>query len=120
MMKYMSVTIKLDDIVFDIEIEKKVINKLLECKNYSGKLFRVIFYHREMKQKECKDFVKRNQDSLFQLSTDITKLSKDTWMLIDSNNENNSKWRYKWDGGIISGLNEYIRLASHINKRDNR
>ena len=70
-----------------------------------------------MKQKECKDFVKRNQDNLFKLGTDITKSNKDTWLLIDSKNENKSNWRYKWNGGVLSGLDEYIRLVTFINNR---
>ena len=117
MMKYMSVSLKLDDVVLNDKIEKKVIDKLLECKKLSGNLFKVVFFHTKMKQKECKDFVKRNQDNLFELGTDITKSNKDTWLLIDSKNENKSNWRYKWDGGVLSGLDEYIRLVTFINNR---
>ena len=118
MMKYMSVSLKLDDVVLNEKIEKKVIDKLLECKKLSGNLFKVVFFHTKMKQKECKDFVKRNQDNLFELGTDITKSSKDTWLLIDSKNER-SRGRYRYEGDILRGIVQYIEIINHMKKRDN-
>ena len=119
-MKYQSVMIKLNDVIMDGEVEGKIINKLLECKNLSGKMFKVFFWHKDLTEKDCKEFVMRNEDILFELNTEITKLNKDTWLIVDSISENESKWRYKWDGGIISGLDEYIRLVNHTKKRHRR
>ena len=115
MMKYYSVTLKLDDIVFDREIEKKVINKLLECKKYSGKLFKVIFWHVKVTEQECKDFVKRNEHLLFEVHTKITKVKEDVWFSIDLEK---GSGRYTFDGDILQGISQYLKIINHMKKRD--
>tara|TARA_Y100001963_G_scaffold136442_1_gene199091 strand:+ start:523 stop:957 length:435 start_codon:yes stop_codon:yes gene_type:complete len=115
-LNYRSVTIKLDDVISDLEIESQIINKLLECRNISGRFFKVIFYHEKLSSSDCKEFIKRNKDILFDLNTDITK-TKDyrTWLLIGS--DNSIEWRYRWSGGVISGLDQYINITNNINRR---
>jgi len=115
-----SITVKLDDVVADVELEKKIMKKLNKCRNISGKNFKVIFWHKNLSEGDCKRFVKRNQELLFDLNTEITKSNKSTWLIIDSNDEMKIPWRYKWSGGILSGLDEYVKLVNHISKREIR
>ena len=84
MMKYYSIGIKLDDVLVNKIIEKLVVNKLSNCKELSGRMFKVIFWHENLTEQNCKDFVKRNEHLLFEVHTQITKRIVPVWFLIGS------------------------------------
>ena len=93
---------------------KGLINKLLECKKYSGKLFKVILWHVNLTEQNCKDFVKRNEHLLFEINTQITKRIIPVWFSIGDGKDD----RYRCDGDILTGISQYLKIINHIKKRD--
>ena len=114
-MKYFSLRMKLDDVIKDRDTEKMILENIRRCSKVVGKVFRVIFWHENLSEKECEDFVKRNEHLLFEVNTKITQSFSMAWYLIESDGDK-SKWRYKSEGDILDGIASYIRLIKHINK----
>ena len=60
----------------------------------------------------------RNKIQLFELGTQITNQTGYAWFLIKSSIGEKSRWRYKWDGDILEGIVEYLKLATYLIKRN--
>ena len=118
MMKYYSIGMKLNDVIKDMDTEQTILENIRRCSKIVGKSFQVVFWHVNLTEQNCKDFVKRNEHLLFEVNTKVTKRFENVWFLIDSTNEK-SAWRYKHSGDILSGISEYIKIISHMKKRDN-
>ena len=107
--------ISLDDIIEDRDLEQIVIENVRRCRQISGKEFQVIFWNRNLTEKVCKDFIKRNEKYLFEVNTKITKEFSRTWFLIyDKSRLDRSMWRYCWRGDILRGISEYLKIIVHI------
>ena len=115
MMKYYSIGMKLNDVIEDKDTEQVILENIRRCSNIVGKLFRVIFWHVNLTEQECKDFVKRNEHLLFEVNTKITKAQEDVWFSIDSEK---GSGRYTFDGDILQGISQYLKIINHIKKRD--
>ena len=98
-------------------LKKKVLENIRYCRKLVGKQFRVIFWNENLSEKECKDFVKKNEHLLFEITTKITKRFDTTWFLIESDGDKSS-WRYKHNGNILEGIASYIKMMKHMNKRE--
>ena len=116
-MRYYSLRMKLDTIIINEDFEQKVLENIRYCRKLVGKHFRVIFWNENLTDKQCEDFVKRNEHLLFEIHTKITKGFNTTWYLIESNGEK-SKWRYMHEGNITTGIVEYLNMVTYMNKRD--
>ena len=119
MMKYYSIRMKLDDVIKDRDIEQTIMENINRCNNIVGRFFKVIFWHENLSKKDCKEFVERNEKLLFAVNTKITKEKSDVWFLIDSTNEK-SYGRYRFDGDILNGISQYLKIINHIKKRDSK
>ena len=119
MMKYYSIGMKLNDVIKDKDIEQVVLENIRRCSNIVGKMFKVVFWHVNLTEQNCKDFVKRNEHLLFEVNTKITKGFENTWFLINSRNEK-SQARYKYEGNILEGIVQYLEIINHMKKRDNQ
>ncbi len=108
---------KLNDVIGDEE--QIILENIRRCSNIVGKMFKVIFWHENLSERQCKEFVKRNEKLLFEVNTKITKCYEDVWFLIDSENEK-STWRYMHKGSILDGIVEYLKIINHIQKRDKK
>ena len=108
---------KLDDVIEDIDKEQIILENIRRCSKIVGKSFKVIFWHENLSERQCKDFVKRNEKLLFEVNTKITKRFNNAWFLIDSKNEKSSG-RYRYDGDILKGIVQYLEIINHMNKRD--
>ena len=118
MTTYYSLRLKLDDIIIDRDFEIKVLENIRYCRKIVGKQFRVIFWNENLSEKECKEFVKRNENLLFEVHTKITKRFDFVWFLIQSEGDK-SKWRYQSpDLDILVGIAEYLKLVKFLNKKD--
>ena len=117
MIKYYSIGMKLDDVIKDKDIEQVILENIRRCSNIVGRFFKVIFWHENLTEQNCKDFVKRNEHLLFEVNTKITKEYGDVWFLIDSINEK-SIFRYKCESDILTGISEYLKIINHMKKRD--
>ena len=65
MMKYYSIGMKLNDVIKDKDTEQTILENIRRCSKIVGKYFKVVFWHDGLSQKECKNFVKRNEKLLF-------------------------------------------------------
>ena len=108
---------KLDDVIKDIDKEQIILENVRRCSKLVGKMFKVVFWHVNLTEQNCKDFVKRNEHLLFKVNTKITKERTNVWFLINSKNEK-STWRYMHGGDILDGMAEYIKIINHIQRRD--
>ena len=100
-----------------IDTEKMILENIRRCSKVVGKVFRVIFWHENLSDKDCKKFIERNEHLLFEVNTTITRQFKPVWFLINSKNEKCS-WRYMHNGSIIEGIVEYLKLATYLIKRN--
>ena len=113
MMRYYSIRMKLDDVVKDKDVEQTILENVRRCSTLVGREFQVVFWHVNLTEQNCKDFVKRNEHLLFEVNTKITKVQENVWFLIGD-----GKGRYRFDGDILQGISEYLKIINHIKKRD--
>jgi hypothetical protein len=116
-MKYYSIGIKLNDVIKDEDTEQVILENIRRCSNIVGKMFKVVFWHVNLTEQNCKDFVKRNEHLLFEVNTQITKKFDNAWFIVDSENEK-SQARYRYDGDILKGIVQYLEIINHMKKRD--
>jgi len=116
MMKYYSMGMKLNDVIKDKDTEQIVLENIRRCSKLVGKFFKVVFWHDGLTEKQCKDFVKRNEHLLFEVNTQITKMAVPVWFAIDDDKDS----RYRYDGDILNGISQYIKIINHIKNRDEK
>ena len=116
MMKYYSIGMKLDDVIKDRDTEQVVLENIRRCSNIVDKMFKVVFWHVNLTEQNCKDFVKRNEHLLFEVNTKITKIQEDVWFSIGESKVKDG--RYTFDGDILQGISEYLKIINHMRKRD--
>jgi len=114
MMKYYSIGMKLNDVIKDEDTEQVILENIRRCGKLVGKFFKVIFWHDGLTQKQCKDFIKRNEELLFEVNTKITKAKEDVWFSIGDGIDG----RYRYYGDILRGIVQYLEIIKHIRKRD--
>ena len=115
-----SVGIILDNLIKDIDFEKKVLEKLKGCCKFSTNAFKVVLFHYNIPSKEIKAFIKRNTESLFNIHVDITKqYNKNVFFMIRPFYKKIDNYRYMYTGNILDGLNQYITLIQHIKQKEN-
>ena len=112
-----SLRMKLDNVVG--KDEQIILENIRRCKQFSGKGFKVVFWNENLSEKECKNFVKRNQKMLFEIKTKITSINSafdNCWFLIDSDNDDKCQRRYSYRGDILRGIAEYIKMVKHFKR----
>ena len=114
MMKYYSIGIKLDDVIKDKDTEQVVLENIRRCSNIVGILFKVVFWHDNLTEQNCKDFVKRNEHLLFEINTKITKVKEQVSFSIGDGYGG----RYSFYGDILQGISQYLKIINHMKKRD--
>jgi hypothetical protein len=114
MMKYYSIGMKLNDVIEDKDTEQVILENIRRCSNIVGKMFKVIFWHVNLTEQNCKDFVNRNEHLLFEVNTKITKIQEDVWFSIGEGKGD----RYRCDGDILTGISQYLKIINHMKKRD--
>tara|TARA_Y100001963_G_C6433015_1_gene287929 strand:+ start:35 stop:442 length:408 start_codon:yes stop_codon:yes gene_type:complete len=107
---HLSIRIRLEDIIKDINYEKKVLENIRRCSRLVGDQFKVVFWNINVSDKECESFVKRNEKLLFEVNTRITNKFTNVWFLIDSKESDESKFRYKFKGDILNGIVNYLKI----------
>ena len=83
-MAYYSLEMKLDDVVKDSGLELTILENIRRCSKIVGKTFKVIFWHENLTEQDCKDFVERNEHLLFEVHTQLSKGPVDSWFIIYS------------------------------------
>jgi hypothetical protein len=115
-MRYYSIGMKLNDVIVDKDTEQIILENIRRCSKLVGRFFKVVFWHENLTEQNCKDFVKRNEHLLFEANTTITKTKEEVWFLIGEGNNS----RYRFDGDILQGISQYLKIINHIKKRDNK
>ena len=120
MKNYFSLRIKLNDIITDIEYEQTVLENIRRCSKVVGKVFRVIFWHENLSEQDCKEFIKRNEHLLFEVHTQLSKGPIDTWFIIYSPTDKiNCRTRYRVeDTDILSGISRYLKVINHLKSKE--
>ena len=114
MMKYYSIGMKLNDVIKDKDTEQVILENIRRCSKLVGREFKVIFWHVNLTERNCKDFVKRNEHLLFEVHTQITKRIVPVWFAIGGGREG----RFTFDGDILQGISQYLKIINHMKKRD--
>ena len=115
-----SLRMKLNDVIG--KDEQIILENIRRCKQFSGHGFKVIFRNDGLSEKKCKDFVKRNEKMLFEITTQITSVNSSfdsCWFLIDSDNSDKCTRRYSCKGDILYGIAEYIKMVKHFKRSMN-
>ena len=113
---FLSLRMKLDNVIEDLEYEKKVIENIKYCRRIIGKEFKVIFWNKNLLESQVKDFIKRNSDTLIEVNTEITKEFNICWFVIGD--EDKSKHRYLYNGDILSGIAAFLKVSKILIKKD--
>ena len=113
-MRYYSIGMKLNDVIKDKDTEQTILENIRRCSNIVGRFFKVVFWHVNLTEQECKDFVKRNEHLLFEVNTKITKVQEPVWFLIGEGKDG----RYRFDGDILKGIVQYLEIINHMKRRD--
>ena len=108
---------KLDNVIKDKDVEQTILENVRRCSTLVGMEFQIVFWHENLTEQNCKDFVKRNEHLLFEVNTKITKRFENVWFLIESENEK-SNGRYRYDGDILKGIVQYLEIINHMKNRD--
>ena len=61
MMQYYSIRLNLEDVIKDIDTEQTILENIRRCSNIVGKFFQVVFWHENLTEEDCKEFVRRNE-----------------------------------------------------------
>ena len=118
-LQYYSIRIELNEVLKDAAYEQLVFENLERCRRLVGVRFKVIFWHNKLDKKIIEDFTTENKDKLFKLGSHITGQMTNVWFLIKSSEEEVSDARYRYEGDILEGIVEYLKIINHMNKRDN-
>ena len=108
----------LEEVMLDSEKELTILENVRRCRNIVGREFRVIFWHENLSEDVIKKFIKRNENLLFEVNTKITKRHDFGWFVITKNRKDKSKYRYMYDGDILTGIVQYVKIIKHIKKRE--
>ena len=122
MMKYYSLEMKLDDVVKDKDIEQTILENIRRCSKIVGKTFKIIFWHENLTEDDCKDFIKRNEKLLFEVHTQLTKKPIAAWFIIYDGLDKdkvNCRTRYRVeDNDILSGISRYLKVINHLKSKE--
>ena len=101
--------------------EEKILENIKYCSRLVGKTFKVILWNQDITEKEAEKFIKRNEKTLFEINTQITKKSSGeySWFLIDAGLGDKCRSTYKFQGTILSGISSYIKVIKHFKRIDN-
>ncbi len=116
-LNHLSLGIILDDIVNDVDFEKQVLENIRFCRKSLGKLFKVVFLNKNLSEQQVKKFFERNEKTLFEINTKITKHENVVWFVIGDFGKN-VKYRYNYRGTILKGIVEYKKIVNILMKKE--
>jgi len=115
---FLSIRIKLDDVVSDIDKQIKILENIRYCKRITGQSFKVIFWNKNLSEEKVKKFINDSQGLLFEVNTKITKSFERCWFLLNSSQDDKSLHRYEYKGDILNGIVQYMELVKHIKLKE--
>ena len=54
---FLSIRMKLDDVIKDIELEKQILENIRYCRRIVGKEFKIIFWNKNVSEENIKKFI---------------------------------------------------------------
>ena len=129
-MKSIGIGVILDNFM-DLDNVDELLEKIKVCSNTSSSQFKLIFYNIDVKEAKVREFVKKHENLLFKVNAKFTKrLQEYVFFLIDDSvNQTRNEvsisiikkinFRYRYLGSLEKGLEEFVRILTHIKNRDN-
>ena len=114
-----SIRLELAKVLQSDEYEQLVFENLERCKRVVGLKFYVTFWCETVDKIVVNEFASRNKDRLFNLGVELTRKHGSVWFLIKSSKGEKSTCRYRYEGGILEGIVQYLEIVNHMKKRDN-
>ena len=114
---HLSLGLILDDVISDEQLENQIMENVKYCRKSFGKLFKVIFINKNVPESDVKEFFIRHEKTLFEVNTTFTKYIQAVWFII-SDDEDKTKYRYKYKGTILKGIAEYRKMVTILIKKD--
>ena len=119
-MKKGSIGLFLDHIIIRDDISN-VLNEIKICKEKTNGKFMLVLFHSNLNENKLKVFAKKYSDILFRLHTKFTKNKNfRIGFFIDSFDCSIKNYRYRYEGNIYKGMQEYKNLTRHMHARDKR
>ena len=115
---FLSIRMKLDDVVSDINNQTKILENLRYCRRMTGNSFKVIFWNENLSEEKVKKFIYDSKGLLFEVNTTITKKFENCWFLLNTNETDKSNRRYEYRGEILDGIVQYMELVKHIKLKE--
>ena len=119
--KELSLKISLDEIIEEgFDYERKVMENLFRFSNFIGvRHFKVIFLHKNLTTEKINEFVKRNENVLFHISSKITSNDCTAWFVIEKEKSEHRflTYRYKYIGSILKGLPNYFEIVKVLKEK---
>ena len=116
-LEHLSLGLILDDVISDEKLENQIMENIKYCRKSLGKLFKVVFINKNVPEPEVRQFFKRHEKTLFEVNTTFTKNAQVVWFII-SDDEDKTKYRYKYKGSILKGIAEYRKMVNILMKKD--
>ena len=120
--KELSLKLSLDEIIDEgFDYERKIMENLFRFSNYIGvKHFKVIFLHKNLSEDIIKEFVRRNENVLFHISSKITTNDCTSWFVISKEKSEHKfiTYRYKYIGNILNGLPKFFEVAKTLKEKN--
>ena len=120
--KELSLKLSLDEIIDEgFDYERKIMENLFRFSNYIGvKHFKVIFLHKNLSEDIIKEFVRRNENVLFHISSKITTNDCTAWFVISKEKSEHKfiTYRYKYIGNILNGLPKFFEVAKTLKEKN--
>ena len=118
----LSLKLSLDEIIKEgFDYERKVMENLFRFSNYIGvKHFRVIFLHKDVSIERINEFVERNENVLFHITSKITSKDCNAWFVIEKEKSEHKflTYRYKYIGNILNGLPKFFEVAKTLKEKN--
>ena len=115
---FKSLNLPLEEFI-NTDDERIILENIRRCSRLVGKLFQVNFWYLDLKEKEIKAFVDRNEKLLFEVNTKISKLPERAWFCINPlKMKTHGQCRYYYEGDLLTGITQYINLHKQLKKRE--
>ena len=100
--------------------ERIILENIKRCRRLVGKTFEVNFWYIDIEESEIKKFIDRNEKTLFDINSKISKQPERAWFCINPLKiKTHGQCRYYYEGDLLTGIVQYLKLHKQLEKRKN-
>ena len=116
--QYRALNVPLEDFI-NSKDERIILENIKRCSKLVGNSFQVNLWYMNLKEKEIKDFVERNEKLLFEVNTKIGKEPVKSWFCINPpGGSGGGQCRYYYGGDILSGIIKYLEICNFLKQKE--